>query len=162
MSKNLYQRNGVWYGRMQVDGRDVRRSLMTPDPIEAAKRLDEMKREALAAKPASDAIRREFIAELRRRRRACGRSVYFVQAENGGAIKIGYSVNPEARLARMQGTALGAKLRLIAKIDGGPEIEQLLHERFAKDRLNGEWFRPSMRLRRFIAALNPPADRISV
>lgn len=36
---NLYRRNGVWYARVQVAGRDIRRSLRTASRIEAKKRL---------------------------------------------------------------------------------------------------------------------------
>src|SRR3954471_10701914 len=36
---NLIQRGGVWYARIQVRGRDVRRSLRTASRAEAKKRL---------------------------------------------------------------------------------------------------------------------------
>lgn len=36
---NLYQRGGTWYARVQVRGRDVRRSLRTASKIEARRRL---------------------------------------------------------------------------------------------------------------------------
>lgn len=36
---NLYKRDGVWYARIQVDGRDIRRSLRTASRSEAKKRL---------------------------------------------------------------------------------------------------------------------------
>lgn len=39
MPGNLYQRNGVWWARVQVRGRDVRRSLRTRSKVEAKKRL---------------------------------------------------------------------------------------------------------------------------
>lgn len=39
MSGNLYRRNGTYWGRVQVTGRDVRRSLRTTDRKEAARRL---------------------------------------------------------------------------------------------------------------------------
>lgn len=37
-ASNLYQRNGTWYVRVQIDGRDYRRSLMTRSKAEAEKR----------------------------------------------------------------------------------------------------------------------------
>ncbi len=36
---NLYKRNGTWYARVQVRGRDIRRSLRTASRAEAVKRL---------------------------------------------------------------------------------------------------------------------------
>jgi integrase/recombinase XerD len=38
-AENLIKRNGVWYARIQVHGRDVRRSLRTGSRVEAKKRL---------------------------------------------------------------------------------------------------------------------------
>lgn len=46
MPDNLYKRGTIWWGRIQVRGRDVRRSLRTTSLGEARKRLDEMKRQA--------------------------------------------------------------------------------------------------------------------
>lgn len=37
---STYLRNGIWWGRVQVDGRDLRRSLGTRSKAEARKRLD--------------------------------------------------------------------------------------------------------------------------
>jgi integrase len=39
MSDNLYQRGGVWYARVQVRGREIRRSLRTVSKPEAKRRL---------------------------------------------------------------------------------------------------------------------------
>ena len=39
MPGNLYQRGGIWWARVQVRGRDVRRSLRTRSKVEAKKRL---------------------------------------------------------------------------------------------------------------------------
>ena len=36
---NLYKRNGAWYARVQIRGRDLRRSLRTASRAEAVKRL---------------------------------------------------------------------------------------------------------------------------
>lgn len=38
MPDNLYKRDGVWYARIQIDGRDIRRSLRTASRAEAVKR----------------------------------------------------------------------------------------------------------------------------
>jgi integrase len=42
MPKNLYQRGSVWWARIAIDGRDVRRSLRTTDRAEARRRLKEL------------------------------------------------------------------------------------------------------------------------
>ena len=39
MSDNLVKRGGTWYARVQVDGRDIRRSLRTASKAEAMRRL---------------------------------------------------------------------------------------------------------------------------
>jgi integrase/recombinase XerD len=46
MSDNLKQRNGIWYARVQVRGRDIRRSLRTTSRAEAKKRLEKILKEA--------------------------------------------------------------------------------------------------------------------
>lgn len=46
MSDNLYQRDGVWYARVQVRGREIRRSLRTVSKSEARKRLTKILDEA--------------------------------------------------------------------------------------------------------------------
>lgn len=45
MSKNLYQRNGVYYARLQVDGAEKRGSLKTKDKREAERRLKQFREE---------------------------------------------------------------------------------------------------------------------
>ncbi len=43
MPDNLYKRGGTWYGRIQVRGREVRKSLRTGVLVEARKRLKKMR-----------------------------------------------------------------------------------------------------------------------
>lgn len=71
-----------------------------------------------------------------------GTYVYFMQAENGGPIKIGRAKDPERRLRGMQ---VGSPVRLVLrrKIWTHPSTETWLHHRFASDRLHGEWYRPT-------------------
>lgn len=69
-------------------------------------------------------------------------SVYFIQAEDGGPIKIGVSDDPTKRLANIQ-TGHHGTLRLLAVVDGaGVELESQLHTLFEAHRVRGEWFRP--------------------
>lgn len=75
---------------------------------------------------------------------------YFVQAEQGGPIKIGYTAQPpEQRLANLQ-TGSPAVLRFVGLMRGNRERE--LHAKFDGDRLHLEWFKPSVALTTFIRA----------
>src|SRR5262249_47936749 len=53
--------------------------------------------------------------------------------------KIGWSKNPKKRLSSLQ-TASPDELVLLGTIQGGLEVETELHRRFAKHKLQGEWF----------------------
>jgi integrase len=46
MPRNLYRRGDIWWARLAVDGREIRRSLRTSNRAEAEKRLAELKRQA--------------------------------------------------------------------------------------------------------------------
>ena len=80
--------------------------------------------------------------------------VYFLQAEDGGAIKVGYAAVPRKRLKQLQ-TASSVPLRLLRTIKGGRDLETALHVRFAPLRTCGEWFRPGTDLTRFIEDPRP-------
>lgn len=67
--------------------------------------------------------------------------VYFIQAENGGPIKIGYSTDPEARVRALQ-PGHPERLVLRRSFPGGSLEEAALHRIFARYRLQGEWFSP--------------------
>lgn len=69
--------------------------------------------------------------------------VYFISG--AGLIKIGFSIDPQLRLEKMQcGSPI--PLKLLATTNGGHKLEKVLHKRFAKDRQHGEWFEPSKEL----------------
>jgi hypothetical protein len=68
-------------------------------------------------------------------------SVYFIQAEDGGPIKIGLAGDPTKRLSELQRTS-PQRLRILATEPGSASHERELHERFAEHRLHGEWFAP--------------------
>jgi len=73
---------------------------------------------------------------------------YFVQAENGGPIKIGItSTNPSQRLAGLQ-TGSPLLLQFVGLING--DCEKKLHDQFRSARLHGEWFEPVPELIEFI------------
>jgi len=67
-------------------------------------------------------------------------NVYFLQACQGGPVKIGQSQNVERRLADIQpGHPFKLQVaRLFENVD--PAFEAWLHRRFADHRLHGEWF----------------------
>jgi hypothetical protein len=79
--------------------------------------------------------------------------VYFIQAGEGGPIKIGFTaLNPRQRLSTLQiGNA--ESLNLLGAAAGTYQDEQQIHEQFAAARIRGEWFAPTDALRGFIMGL---------
>jgi hypothetical protein len=80
--------------------------------------------------------------------------LYAVLAPSTGYIKLGYTENEttfKSRLGSLQ-TGNGDKLVVLKTMDGAPEDEKALHERFAGDRLCGEWFMSSPELLTFLNA----------
>jgi hypothetical protein len=66
--------------------------------------------------------------------------VYFIQADENGPIKIGFtSDDPKKRLNQLQ-TGNPAVLKLLGAIKGTVAREKELHARLAEWRLQGEWF----------------------
>lgn len=86
----------------------------------------------------------------------CARArVYFVRFKSGDPtepIKIGVTANMRARMRVLQ-TASAYPIEVLATIVGDDNVEHRLHRKFAADRLNGEWFRPSEALIAYIASL---------
>jgi hypothetical protein len=77
--------------------------------------------------------------------------IYFIQAENGGPVKIGRTKNSVAgRLMQLQ-TGHPYKLKIIWVFEeNGIWNEASIHERFKHIRLEGEWFKPEEELFEFI------------
>lgn len=65
--------------------------------------------------------------------------VYFIQAGEAGAVKIGTAKSSVNRLRDLQ-IGCPMDLTLLREIPGGAEIERLLHGRFSDLRIRGEWF----------------------
>lgn len=65
--------------------------------------------------------------------------VYFIRDADHGRIKVGFSSNPNARLAQLQ-TGNSSKLEIAGLIVGGMEVETVLHRDFAAFAVRGEWF----------------------
>jgi hypothetical protein len=66
-------------------------------------------------------------------------AVYFIQAGDGGPVKIGKADNVTARLAEMQ-CDNHVELTLLRQVEGGRLTEAWFHRAFAAARLRGEWF----------------------
>lgn len=86
--------------------------------------------------------------------------IYFVQADWGGPIKIGYGT--AHRLANLR-SASPDDLVVRRRIDcsdreNAQRLEADLHKNFATHRIRGEWFRPSVGLCK-MANAKPNADR---
>ena len=85
-----------------------------------------------------------------------GYTVYFIQAVDGGPIKIGVSTNVPRRLLELQ-LCCPCKLRILGVIPGcNPELEPEIHARFAALRLHGEWFTPAEGLFEYIQTAASP------
>lgn len=76
---------------------------------------------------------------LARGHRSASSTVYFVQAIDGGPIKIGVTADLATRLRDLQ---IGSPqlLRLIASVPGDQRLETALHRHLSTHRLHGEWF----------------------
>ena len=68
--------------------------------------------------------------------------VYFIQAIDGGPVKIGRAQDVTARLSELQ-TASAKKLHVVAKVVGPTELEKKFHKMLKEHRIRGEWFQPS-------------------
>ena len=78
------------------------------------------------------------------------KQIYFIQGSETKRIKIGYSVNPKARL---QSLSASEPLTLLKTIPGNAEEEKKLHKRFQHLRRHGEWFEADEELIQFIKSL---------
>jgi hypothetical protein len=61
---------------------------------------------------------------------------------DGTAVKIGYSLKPEARVGELQ-TGNPRRLRLLATVEGTPTDERNLHVKYLHLNILQEWFRPT-------------------
>ena len=73
---------------------------------------------------------------------------YFIQSEDGGPIKIGFTTKePEHRLCQLQ-TGSPTKLRIVGLLP--VDREKDLHKKFANHHSHGEWFNPVRQIIEFI------------
>ena len=65
--------------------------------------------------------------------------IYFIGAGKRGPIKIGVAGDPRKRLKTLQ-VAHYERLALLLTIRADDELERVLHKRFKRGHLRGEWF----------------------
>lgn len=74
--------------------------------------------------------------------------VYFIAAP--GRIKIGFTTQPEVRLAHLQAVDM-ERLDVIGTIDGSRADENALHSKLEQHRLRGEWFADNGEVREIVS-----------
>ena len=84
--------------------------------------------------------------------------IYFVQAGTDGPIKIGHAKDVAVRIANIQSSA-HEQLIVLTVMDGGVTDEKILHRRFVRHNIRGEWFAPDEELTAFIRSLPVVAVR---
>lgn len=81
-----------------------------------------------------------------------GDLIYFLESAPG-YVKIGFTTDLATRVRALQ-PGCPLPLRLLAHMpDGDLKTERALHRRFARDRLSGEWFTLTDRIRDFISEI---------
>lgn len=88
-----------------------------------------------------------------------GNIVYFIYS--AGRIKIGYSDGLRARLGILT-TASPFPPVAVLVVKGGLRVERKFHARFAEDRLHGEWFTLSKKMRDFFRSRLCPVGRATL
>jgi hypothetical protein len=84
------------------------------------------------------------IPQPRKAPRYKGALVYFVQAKDGGPVKIGKTSGARlrSRLSALQtSSAESLVIRRLVRADGMHDLEAELHQHLAEYRVRGEWFR---------------------
>jgi len=71
--------------------------------------------------------------------------IYFIQAGNGGPIKIGTAYDVQQRRDTLQ-TGNPNELRILCAFPGSEAGERKFHKHFEEERLSGEWFKPTGRV----------------
>ncbi len=169
---NIYKRGQRWWGRVQRNGRDYRESLKTTSQsiarqrlIEWLDRLDDPDCSKEARKTyrevAGDTAR--WFADMpghpvvnkitgynRSNITLAEGLVYFVS--DGRAVKIGWALDGKERVKILQIGNSGT-LNLLGTIKGSRGLERGLHKHFKRNRLRGEWFKPTKRFVEVITSI---------
>lgn len=95
---------------------------------------------ALSGKPNHASHMEEFSRKREmEKRQALGRVYLIGRSDGHGPVKLGFSVNPEARLASIQ-TGHPHELQLLSDFPGTEYDERELHDQLSDHRERGEWF----------------------
>ena len=68
--------------------------------------------------------------------------IYFIQAVDGGPVKIGFAADPVRRLHDLQ-VSHHKRLQILRVEDGQAADERRLHQTLSSYRIQGEWFEPT-------------------
>ena len=82
--------------------------------------------------------------------------IYFAQEQHSQLVKIGFSDDPWLRHSKMQADCPGL-LTVLCLEEGDTSYERSLHERFATDRVRGEWFRFSDQIAEHVSRIGAPS-----
>ena len=77
-------------------------------------------------------------------------SVYFIQGNNTGLVKAGYTTDCNARFQALR-SSLSEPFTVLKTIDGSLRVEKILHGMFSRQRVRGEWFTPDNRMLKIIS-----------
>jgi DNA-binding XRE family transcriptional regulator len=80
--------------------------------------------------------------------------IYFIRCTMTARVKIGFAKDPWKRFSKVQSDSPG-ELQLIGVCAGTEAEERALHQRFASERVRGEWFAESPKLTAHIESLPP-------
>jgi Meiotically up-regulated gene 113 len=91
------------------------------------------------------------LSDLAAQQNAAGKigSIYFAGFRS--RVKIGFTLGPIANRLKSLQTACPARIELYASLWGTQACERVLHRRFSRSRLSGEWFKRTSSLSAFIA-----------
>jgi hypothetical protein len=86
--------------------------------------------------------------------------VYFIQADIGGPVKIGWAKDPAKRCRDLQ---TGSPHRLVVRafIPGTIGDEARLHRQFRSSRLEGEWFTPTAEMEKVAGCKLPRRPHVA-
>lgn len=114
-------------------------------PLQVQQHLDEC--EVLAHK--LEIYRAE--ADKRLLAKELSTKVYFLSDSNAATVKIGFSKDVDSRIIALQ-TSNTNPLVLLGSIPGGRVTERVLHAKFRRFRIKGEWFTAAPELLQYIEA----------
>jgi hypothetical protein len=82
--------------------------------------------------------------------------IYFIQAGDGGPIKIGYVTHVDQIKTWQEGSPV--PLKILTTFEGGLEVEAYLHSKFSRLKQHGKWFKVSQEILDFIKNSSLPLD----